>query len=206
MPSQHAGVSCRSIRDHTEPISGGATVSSRGSVCQRCGCRIAGNGMQLSPACSLLTDPGHGSWYFAIDLPKAPDGRGRHRAHCRHLRQRRTRPRPPRSRSHRPTHPRRRTAHNPRISPTAKRVSNAQPPQARNRPMRLSRTGFRPRTLDCRQADGTDPTGSKARIGGQIPVRYGSLHARLPVAGDCAVPGHLDSPGAQISSPMLVSA
>jgi integrase len=48
-------------------------------VYRRCDCRNAGNGLQLGPACSLLTDPGHGSWYFAVDLPKAPDGCGRHR-------------------------------------------------------------------------------------------------------------------------------
>ena len=54
-------------------------MSSRGSVYQRCGCRKAGTGTQLGLGCPLLTDPGHGSWYFALDLPKTLDGCGRHR-------------------------------------------------------------------------------------------------------------------------------
>ena len=54
-------------------------MSSRGSVYQRCGCRNAGTGTQLGPACPLLTDPEHGSWYFALDLPRSSDGCGRHR-------------------------------------------------------------------------------------------------------------------------------
>jgi len=48
-----------------------------GSVFARCGCRD-GNGGRRGASCLRLGEPGHGSWYFSIDLPRAVDG-GRRR-------------------------------------------------------------------------------------------------------------------------------
>ncbi len=52
---------------------------SEGSIYRRCGCRVRATGAPLGTACPLLTDPGHGSWYYTIDLPRPADGRARRR-------------------------------------------------------------------------------------------------------------------------------
>jgi integrase len=54
-------------------------MNSRGSVYRRCGCRDTTTGAQLGAACPRLADPGHGSWYFAIEIPVYPDGCECHR-------------------------------------------------------------------------------------------------------------------------------
>lgn len=54
-------------------------MSGKGSVYQRCGCRNEATGMPWGSACPLLADAGHGSRYFAIDLPRPAGRRGRHR-------------------------------------------------------------------------------------------------------------------------------
>src|SRR5581483_2687851 len=48
-----------------------------GSVFARCGCRD-GHGGRKGASCPRLAEPGHGSWYFSIDLPRHVDG-GRQR-------------------------------------------------------------------------------------------------------------------------------
>lgn len=50
-----------------------------GSVYQRCGCRSSETGRQLGNGCPRLLDPGHGSWYFAVEVSRFPDGCARHR-------------------------------------------------------------------------------------------------------------------------------
>jgi hypothetical protein len=42
---------------------------------QRCGCRDQRTGRQLGQRCPRLRERGHGSWYLAIELSAAPDGR-----------------------------------------------------------------------------------------------------------------------------------
>lgn len=54
-------------------------MSSRGSVYRRCGCRDVATRKQLGSRCPALVDPGHGSWYLAVDLPGPADGCLRHR-------------------------------------------------------------------------------------------------------------------------------
>lgn len=49
-------------------------MNSTGSVYRRCGCRDAATGAQLGTGCPRLADPGHGTWYFAIEIPVYPDG------------------------------------------------------------------------------------------------------------------------------------
>jgi integrase len=51
----------------------------KGSVYRRCGCRNEQTGTPWGTLCPLLSDPDHGSWYFAIDLPRRNDGCDRHR-------------------------------------------------------------------------------------------------------------------------------
>ncbi|TNC28020.1 tyrosine-type recombinase/integrase [Amycolatopsis alkalitolerans] len=43
-------------------------------VYKRCGCR-APDGRRLGISCPRLADRGHGSWYFALELPRGHDGR-----------------------------------------------------------------------------------------------------------------------------------
>jgi len=45
----------------------------RGRVYRRCGCRDE-HGRQLGTRCPLLTNPRHGNWAFAVDMP-SPDGK-----------------------------------------------------------------------------------------------------------------------------------
>ena len=54
-------------------------MNSQGSVFHRCGCRDIQTGAQLGAECPRREEPGHGSWYFAVDVPRVPDGCGRHR-------------------------------------------------------------------------------------------------------------------------------
>src|SRR5581483_6457915 len=42
---------------------------SGGSVFARCGCRDGATGLQLAGRCQRRGQPGHGSWYFAFDVP-----------------------------------------------------------------------------------------------------------------------------------------
>src|SRR5436190_4498521 len=55
----------------------GRTGMSRsgGSTFKRCGCRDQRTGRQLGQRCPRLRERGHGSWYLAIELSAAPDGR-----------------------------------------------------------------------------------------------------------------------------------
>lgn len=48
-----------------------------GAVDRRCGCRDAVTGRQLNGLCELLADPGHGRWYFAVQVTTAAGRRGR---------------------------------------------------------------------------------------------------------------------------------
>ncbi len=49
-----------------------------GSTFKRCGCSDqAGN--RLRAACPRLSSSGHGSWYYATDLPPTPEGKRRYR-------------------------------------------------------------------------------------------------------------------------------
>jgi len=50
---------------------------SGGSTFKRCGCRDQRTGRQLGQRCPRLRERGHGSWYLAIELSAAPDGRRR---------------------------------------------------------------------------------------------------------------------------------
>jgi integrase len=50
---------------------------SGGSTFKRCGCRDRRTGRQLGRRCQRLRERGHGSWYLAIELSVAPDGRRR---------------------------------------------------------------------------------------------------------------------------------
>jgi hypothetical protein len=50
---------------------------SGGSTFKRCGCRDQRTGRQLGQRCPHLRERGHGSWYLAIELSAAPDGRRR---------------------------------------------------------------------------------------------------------------------------------
>jgi len=54
-------------------------VRSSGSVYRRCGCRSVETGRQLGRECLRLEDAGHGSWCFAVDVPRYPDGCSRPR-------------------------------------------------------------------------------------------------------------------------------
>jgi integrase len=50
----------------------------RGSVYKRCGCRDAATGKRKGPACALLRQTGHGSWYLTLEFPAGLNGeRGR---------------------------------------------------------------------------------------------------------------------------------
>jgi hypothetical protein len=48
---------------------------SGGSTFKRCGCRDPRTGRQLGRRCPHLRERGHGSWYLAVELSAAPDGR-----------------------------------------------------------------------------------------------------------------------------------
>lgn len=48
-----------------------------GSVFKRCGCRDAETGRVLGARCPLVTEAGHGSWFFSVELPPGSDGRRR---------------------------------------------------------------------------------------------------------------------------------
>jgi integrase len=48
-----------------------------GGVYRRCGCRDAMTGKQLNGRCELLTEPGHGRWFFAVQVTTAAGRRGR---------------------------------------------------------------------------------------------------------------------------------
>jgi hypothetical protein len=50
---------------------------SGGSTFTQCGCRDQRTGRQLGQRCPHLRERGHGSWYLAIELSAAPDGRRR---------------------------------------------------------------------------------------------------------------------------------
>jgi hypothetical protein len=50
---------------------------SGGSTFKRCGCRDPRTGRQLGRRCPRLRERGHGSWYLAVELSAAPDGRRR---------------------------------------------------------------------------------------------------------------------------------
>jgi hypothetical protein len=50
---------------------------SGGSTFKRCGCRDPRTGRQLGRRCPHLRKRGHGSWYLAVELSAAPDGRHR---------------------------------------------------------------------------------------------------------------------------------
>ena len=50
---------------------------SGGSTFKRCGCRDPRTGRQLGRRCPHLRERGHGSWYLAVELSAAPDGRRR---------------------------------------------------------------------------------------------------------------------------------
>ena len=50
---------------------------SGGSTFKRCGCRDPRTGRQLGRRCPHLRKRGHGSWYLAVELSAAPDGRRR---------------------------------------------------------------------------------------------------------------------------------
>ena len=50
---------------------------SGGSTFKRCGCRGPCSGRQLGRRCPHLRKRGHGSWYLAVELSAAPDGRRR---------------------------------------------------------------------------------------------------------------------------------
>jgi integrase len=52
---------------------------SEGSTYRRCGCRDRATAAPRGTGCPLLTDPGHGSWYYTIDLPRPANGRTRRR-------------------------------------------------------------------------------------------------------------------------------
>ncbi len=52
---------------------------SGGSTFKRCGCRDPRTGRQLGRRCPRLRERGHGSWYLAVELSAAPDGRRRRR-------------------------------------------------------------------------------------------------------------------------------
>lgn len=54
-------------------------MDSNGSLYRRCSCQDTTNGTQLGAACPRLANPGHGSWYFAIEIPAYPDGYERYR-------------------------------------------------------------------------------------------------------------------------------
>lgn len=49
-----------------------------GSVYPRCGCRQGPAGKWRGASCPRLGHPGHGSWFFSLDLPRVPGG-GRRR-------------------------------------------------------------------------------------------------------------------------------
>jgi hypothetical protein len=40
----------------------------RDIVFKRCGCTDAGTGHQLAGSCPRLAEPGHGSWYYAVQV------------------------------------------------------------------------------------------------------------------------------------------
>src|SRR5215469_5698655 len=50
---------------------------SGGSTFKRCGCRDPRTGRQLGRRCPHLRQRRHGSWYLAVELSAAPDGRRR---------------------------------------------------------------------------------------------------------------------------------
>jgi hypothetical protein len=54
-------------------------MSSRGSICRRCGCRDTVSGRQLGSRWPRLSNSWHRSWYLAVDLPGLADGCLRHR-------------------------------------------------------------------------------------------------------------------------------
>ena len=41
-----------------------------GSVYRRCGCREGRSGRRRGTGCPRLCLPGHGSWYFSVELPR----------------------------------------------------------------------------------------------------------------------------------------
>jgi integrase len=47
----------------------------QGRVYKRCGCVVADTGRLRGAGCPRLRERGHGSWYFALDLPVGRDGR-----------------------------------------------------------------------------------------------------------------------------------
>jgi hypothetical protein len=55
----------------------GRTGMSGGSTFKRCGCRDQRTGRQLGRRCPRLRERGHGSWYLAVEVSAAPDGRRR---------------------------------------------------------------------------------------------------------------------------------
>ena len=52
-------------------------VGVAGSVFKRCGCRDAATGRLLGAACAHLTEDGHGSWFFSVELPPGVGGKRR---------------------------------------------------------------------------------------------------------------------------------
>lgn len=55
--------------------------SRSGSVYKRCGCRDARSGARLDGRCGQLAVPGHGSWYFTVELTRGPGGQRRRFRH-----------------------------------------------------------------------------------------------------------------------------
>ncbi|MBO3751964.1 site-specific integrase [Streptosporangiaceae bacterium NEAU-GS5] len=52
-------------------------MSSHGSLYKRCGCRDRDTGKAAGTHCSSLSHPGHGSWYYSLEVPAGLDGRRR---------------------------------------------------------------------------------------------------------------------------------
>jgi integrase len=52
-------------------------MNAKGSVYKRCGCRADGTVKRLGHACPKRRQRGHGSWYYALDIPSCPGSRRR---------------------------------------------------------------------------------------------------------------------------------
>jgi len=51
----------------------------RDIVFKRCGCTDPGTGRQLAGHCPHLAEPGHGSWYYAVQVTTVGSRKARHR-------------------------------------------------------------------------------------------------------------------------------
>jgi integrase len=52
-------------------------MNPKGSVYKRCGCRVDGTRKRRGHTCPGLRQRGHGSWYYALDIPPYPGNRRR---------------------------------------------------------------------------------------------------------------------------------